>query len=104
MMQKLGVRQPWPSQADQGRFGVTGLETDRMMFKVPSLRNVEVSGPYFHDGSVASLDECVRLMARHQLGLELTDAEAASMLAWLKTLTGELPAQYIVAPALPPDR
>ena len=103
MLQKLGVATPWPSQLDQGRFAITSTDADRMMFKVPSLRNVTKSAPYFHDGSVASLDESVRLMARHQLGIELTVAEVASLVAWLDTLTGELPERYVVPPVLPPD-
>lgn len=99
--QKLGLVKPWPTQADSGRFKVTGRPEDMMVFKVPSLRNVAHTGPYFHDGSVADLREAVRLMARHQLGKELSDEQVGSIVTWLGSLTGELPAEYIANPPLP---
>lgn len=99
--QKLGLVKPWPTHADSGRFKVTGRPEDVMMFKVPSLRNVAHTGPYFHDGSVGDLREAVRLMARHQLGKELNDAQVSSIVTWLGSLTGELPAEYIANPPLP---
>ncbi len=74
--------------ADQGRFNVTGREQDRHRFKVPSLRNVALTAPYFHDGSVRELRQAIRLMGRYQLGLELTDGEIALIEAFLGTLTG----------------
>jgi cytochrome c peroxidase len=101
MYQKVGVVQPWPSQKDQGRFEVTKSEGDRMMFKVPSLLNVEKTAPYFHDGSVPELKEAVKLMATHQLGRTLTDEDAQSIVTWLEALTGKLPESYIVKPSLP---
>ena len=103
MYQKVGLVKPWPSDKDVGRFEVTKNEADRMMFKVPSLRNIEKTAPYFHDGSVAELPEAVKMMARHQLGKELDDKEVASIVTFLKTLTGELPADLIADPALPPS-
>ncbi len=106
MYQKLGLAKPWPNDADQGRFEVTKQEPDKMMFKVPSLRNVENTAPYFHDGSVTSLPEAVKLMGRHQLGKELSDADVTSIIAFLKSLTGEIPkdyvAEYKVPDAIPP--
>jgi len=102
-MQKAGVVQPWPNQKDQGRFEVTKQDSDRMIFKVPSLRNVAKTGPYFHDGSAKTLDEAVLVMARHQLGEELPPEDVAAIVTWLGSLTGELPASYIVEPTLPPD-
>jgi cytochrome c peroxidase len=99
--QKLGAVEPWPNQGDQGRFDITKIPLDKMLFKVPTLRNVEKTAPYFHDGSAGTLEEAVRLMAKHQLGLELTDPETRSMVAWLKSLTGTLPADLIVMPELP---
>lgn len=99
--QKLGRVTPWPSLGDSGRIKVTQQPSDLYVFKVPSLRNVERTGPYFHDGSVASLDSAILLMGRHQLGRELTPAQIASIRAWLATLTGELPAAYIAAPPRP---
>ncbi|HSQ63965.1 MAG TPA: cytochrome c peroxidase [Polyangiaceae bacterium] len=101
LYQKAGLVKPWPSQTDQGRFTVTKQDTDRMMFKVPSLRNVEKTAPYFHDGSVAILDEAVRMMARHQLGKELDDADIKSIVAFLKTLTASPAADLAAPPTLP---
>jgi cytochrome c peroxidase len=101
MFQKLGLVRPWPNQKDQGRYEVTRQDVDRMMFKVPSLRNIEKTGPYFHDGSVASLEEAVKLMGAHQVERPLTDAEAAQIVTFLKTLTGVIPADYIKPPGLP---
>ncbi len=100
-LQKAGLVEPWPSEKDLGRYEITKMEQDRYYFKVPSLRNVEKTAPYFHDGSVASLEEAVRIMARHQLAKKLTDAEVASIVAWLKTLTGNGPEMYSKAPTLP---
>jgi cytochrome c peroxidase len=77
------------SKADLGRFNVTGREADRHVFKVPSLRNVALTPPYFHDGSAKTLDEAVRVMARYQLGRPLPDADAALLVKFLQTLTGE---------------
>ena len=101
--QQLGRAKPWPDDRDQGRFEVTGNQRDRMVFKVPSLRNVEMTAPYFHDGSVKTLEEAIRMMGEHQLGIQLTDPNIASIAAWLRTLTGELPVELITAPELPPD-
>jgi cytochrome c peroxidase len=103
MYQKVGIVEPWPNQTDQGRFEVTKQEVDRMMFKVPTLRNVSQTAPYFHDGSVATLDLAVRAMGKHQLGLNLAEREVELIVAWLGSLTGSLPEQYIQPPALPPS-
>jgi cytochrome c peroxidase len=101
MFAKVGVVEPWPNQKDQGRYEVTKNDGDRMSFKVPTLRNIEKTAPYFHDGSAKTLDEAVRAMGRHQLGLDLAPTEVSSIVSWLKTLTGELPTEYIAAPKLP---
>lgn len=103
MFQKLGLVKPWPRDKDLGRYEVTGKEADKFMFSVPTLRNIEKTAPYFHDGSVESLDEAVRLMATHQLGKDLKDEEVASIVTWLKSLTGKIPAEYIAKPELPPS-
>ncbi|HXK18110.1 MAG TPA: cytochrome c peroxidase, partial [Polyangiaceae bacterium] len=103
MYQKVGVVEPWPNQKDQGRFETTKLDADRMMFKVPTLRNIAQTAPYFHDGSVPTLSLAVRTMGKHQLGLELADGEIAAIVAWLGSLTGELPQQYVTPPSLPPS-
>jgi cytochrome c peroxidase len=102
MYQKLGSVEPWPNQSDRGRFEVTREATDEMVFKVPSLRNVDKTAPYFHDGSAATLDDAVMLMGRHQLGLELSATEVRAIGAWLRTLTGRIPTDYIARPELPP--
>jgi len=101
MYEKLGAVHPWPDQRDKGRAEVTGDPGDEMMFKVPSLRNVAQTGPYFHDGSAATLEEAVRLMGRYQVGEELEDEEVRSIVAWLGALSGELPKAYIAPPGLP---
>ena len=101
MFQKAGLVTPWPSQEDAGRFDLTKQETDRMFFKVPSLRNIDKTGPYFHNGQVASLDEAVTLMARHQLGKELKPEDVSSIVTFLKALTGDIPTAYIQMPTLP---
>ena len=77
---------------DNGRFDVTGSEADKYMFKVPSLRNIEKTGPYFHDGSVADLKASVDIMARLQLNKELSGEELDAITAFLSSLTGEIPA------------
>lgn len=101
MYQKLGLVNAWPDTADQGRFDLTKSEADRMMFKVPSLRNITGTGPYFHDGKVATLDEAVKKMAHHQVGKELTDAQVQSIVTWLGTLEGTVDPAYVAKPALP---
>lgn len=101
MYEKVGTVEPWPNQADQGRYAVTQREGDKMMFKVPGLRNIEKTAPYFHDGSVATLEEAVSTMGKHQLGLELSKDEVGAIVTWLNSLTGKLPEKYISPPDLP---
>ncbi|MEY4576942.1 MAG: hypothetical protein RL701_1645 [Pseudomonadota bacterium] len=101
MFEKVGAVEPWPNQSDLGRYTVTKADGDRMMFKVPTLRNIEKTAPYFHDGSVAKLGDAVRMMGKHQLGLELSDEEVSAIETWLKALTGPLPEKYIQPPELP---
>lgn len=78
-------------KSDLGRFNVTGREEDRYRFKVPSLRNVARTAPYFHDGSIADLGQAVDAMARYQLGVELTAEQRRALLAFLVALNGRLP-------------
>ena len=99
--QKVGRVNPWPSQDDPGRYKLTQKEEDRMIFKVPSLRNVAKTGPYFHDGSVKDLKAAVLQMANTQLGKDLSNTEASDIVAFLDSLTGEPPAEYIQSPVLP---
>src|SRR3954469_12919285 len=79
---------------DVGRFAMTKQEQDRYVFRVPMLRNVARTAPYFHDGSVAKLDQAVRVMASVQLGQQPDDATVASIVAFLESLTGDIPAHY----------
>lgn len=101
LYQRVGLVKPWPNQKDQGRFEATHKEHDRMVFKAPSLRNIEKTAPYFHDGGTASLEDAVRMMGEHQVERPLTDTETRRIVAWLRTLTGEIPAGYIAPPELP---
>ena len=95
LFQKFGVFddpsiQRWrATDADLGRFAITRNESDRHVFRVPSLRNIAVTPPYFHDGSASSLREAVDVMARVQLGRELPSADIDSIVKFLGTLTGE---------------
>src|SRR5690554_5535427 len=100
MYQKMGLVQNYfelrggeITEADLGRYNVTKNDADKHLFKVPILRNIELTAPYFHDGSVDSLDEAVKIMAKVQLGRELSDEDTKLIVAFLKTLTGELPPQ-----------
>ena len=95
MFQKFGVMGDYiqdrghPARADEGRFNVTGDEADRQVFKVPSLRNVAVTAPYFHDGSASTLEQAVQVMFKYQLGREPLKNDTELIVEFLKTLTGE---------------
>lgn len=91
MFQKAGLVRAWPDSKDRGRFEITRRDADWMVFRVPSLRNVAATGPDFDDGSVADLDEAIRMMAYHQLGKTLDDADVSSIRAWLDCLSGAPP-------------
>lgn len=97
MFQKLGLVYPYETK-DTGRMEVTKNLADLYYFKVPSLRNVAKTGPWFHDGSLTDLSEVVRLMAWHQLGRELDAPTIADIVAFLDSLTGEVDAAYIAEP------
>ncbi|WEN41282.1 Cytochrome c551 peroxidase [Thauera sp. GDN1] len=100
--QRMGVVEPYKSSSPaEGRSAVTGVDADRFNFKVPTLRNVELSYPYFHDGEAKTLEEAVDIMGRLQLGRTYSKDEIGSIVAFLKTLTGELP--QIAMPHLPPS-
>lgn len=87
--QKSGLIKPYINQADVGRASVTKDDDDKFKFKVPSLRNIAVTHPYFHDGKVGSLHEAVRNMADMQLGMQLSQEQEADLVAFLKALTGK---------------
>lgn len=96
MFEKMGVLGNYfedrgnVTDADYGRFNVTGIEEHRFEFKVPSLRNVELTAPYFHDGLTDTLEEAVMTMAKYQLGRKMQSEDVNLIVTFLKTLTGEL--------------
>ena len=107
MYQKFGViEEYWNATGskthDEGRFVMTKQPSDKYIFKVPSLRNVARTPPYFHDGSVTSLPEAVKVMAKVQLGKTLPDADTDDIVAFLNSLTGTLPKDFATVPELPP--
>jgi cytochrome c peroxidase len=107
MMSKFGVvKDYWletgSQKIDQGRFAITKKEEDRYVFRVPMLRNVTKTAPYFHDGSVETLDRAVRVMASVQLGRTLDDATLADLVTFLDSLTGEIPSNYAPPGQKPP--
>jgi cytochrome c peroxidase len=100
MYQKLGLIRPYPTK-DEGRAGITKNPLDKQFFKVPSLRNVAKTAPYFHDGSIKTLDEAIRTMASIQLARDLTDDQVKSIATFLGALTGKVDAAYIAPPKIP---
>lgn len=100
--QKMGIVKPYTtSSTAEGLAAVTGKDADRFKFKVPTLRNVEMTYPYFHDGAAWTLTEAVDIMGRLQLGKKFTDKENAQIVAFLKSLTGDQPSFQL--PILPPS-
>ena len=100
--QKMGIMEPYQTENPaEGRIAVTGKDADRFSFKVPTLRNVELTYPYFHDGAYWKLEDAVDVMARLQLGQKLEKQDIQNITAFLKTLTGDQP-QFAV-PQLPPS-
>ena len=89
MYQKNGLIKPYKDLEDEGRFEVTGNEQDKFMFKVPALRNIGLTGPYFHDGGVESLEETIIMMGDMQLMQQISDEEASKIAAFLKTMDGK---------------
>jgi cytochrome c peroxidase len=100
--QKMGVVEPYKTESGaEGRAAVTGADADRFKFKVPTLRNVELTYPYFHDGAADTLPQAVETMGQIQLGKTFSPEENAKIVAFLKTLTGDQPSFAI--PQLPPS-
>ncbi len=96
MFQKFGVMRDYfadrggpTTDAERGRWNVTGQEADRYVFRVPSLRNVALTAPYFHDGSAPSIEAAIVVMAKYQLGRPLPPEHVARIAAFLRSLTGE---------------
>ncbi len=106
MYQKMGLHGNYAESIgsnhdDLGRFTLTENENDKYLFKVPSLRNIEKTAPYFHDGGVESLSESVKIMAKLQLDKDLTEEQAGEIVTFLHALTGEVPTKYQTAPVMP---
>ncbi len=106
MNQKFGIVAPYweytkSKMIDAGRYNVTKKEEDKYVFKVPQLRNVAMTAPYFHDGSVTSLREAVKIMAKVQLGVDLSQEETESIYLFLQSLTGKLSQDIVTVPILP---
>jgi cytochrome c peroxidase len=100
--QKMGVVKPYEAKSPvEGLSAVTGKDADRFKFKVPTLRNVEMTYPYFHDGEAETLSEAVDVMGQLQLGKKFSDEENSQIVAFLKTLTGDQPSFQL--PILPPS-
>jgi len=106
MYQKFGLMEPYwkytqSEEIDEGRYTVTKNETDKYVFKVPMLRNVAKTAPYFHDGSVDTLEAAERIMAKIQLGKDLTQSQLEDIVSFLKSLTGRIPEDALRIPLLP---
>lgn len=98
----MGVIEPYrTTNPAEGRVAVTGRDADRFNFKVPTIRNIALTYPYFHDGAVQTLAEAVDVMGRVQLGRQFSGAENAGIVAFLDTLTGDQPSFPL--PQLPPS-
>ncbi len=106
MYQKFGIIEPYwkytkSEKVDEGRFAVTKNESDKYLFKVPVLRNVAMTPPYFHDGSVDSMEQAIGIMAKIQLGKELSPQQKSDIAAFLESLTGHIPDDGMTVPILP---
>lgn len=106
MYQKFGLMANYwdmtkSQKIDDGRYQVTKNDVDKYMFKVPSMRNIEKTHPYFHDGSVADLSQAVKIIAKLQLNKDLTDQEVQDIVTFLKSTTGTVPKDLATPPALP---
>jgi len=106
MYDKFGIVEPYwkytkSEPIDEGRFAVTKNESDKYVFKVPILRNVAKTAPYFHDGSVEKLEDAVWIMGKIQLGKDLNKAQVEEIVIFLKSLTGKIPEDALKVPLLP---
>lgn len=101
IFQKFGVVNPYPHQKDLGRYEVTHEDKDKYFFKVPTLRNITKTYPYFHDGQVWDIHEAVKIMGKTQLGKDLKPEEIDQIVSFLGSLTGELPEAARTLPTLP---
>jgi len=107
MYQKFGVFEPYwqytqSKEIDEGRYALTKNDDDKYVFKVPVLRNVEMTSPYFHDGSVDRLNDAVRIMGKIQLAKTFAGKQVEEITLFLKSLTGRIPDDAVKVPVLPP--
>lgn len=99
LYQKMGIYKDYlktkkvVTETDLGRYNVTTKDEDILVFKVPSLRNIALTGPYLHDGSAKTLEEAVQMMAEYQIGQQIPKHEISEIVKFLETLTGELPSE-----------
>lgn len=106
MYQKFGLFEPYQKytkseKIDEGRFVATKIDSDKYVFKVPVLRNVAMTAPYFHDGSVDRLEDAIWIMGKIQLGKDLTKQQVGDISAFLHSLTGNIPEDILKVPVLP---
>lgn len=106
MFQKFGLftdfhTLPGSNKNDKGRYQVTQAVADTDIFKVPSLRNIAETYPYFHDGSMDDLPDAIQSMAKMQLNRDLSDQEVEEIAAFLKSLTGKIPEDALKVPPMP---
>ncbi|MCM8534766.1 MAG: hypothetical protein NE334_02390 [Lentisphaeraceae bacterium] len=101
MLQKIGVLEPWPNQKDLGYYEQTKNPGHKMFFRVSPLRNVEKTAPYFHDGTSKRLWDAIKKMGRYELGAHIGIGEVMSIQSFLRSLTGEIPTEYIEKPEMP---
>lgn len=100
LFQRMGVYQDYfanrtnINEADLGRFNVTGKEEDKFVFKVPTLRNVALTAPYFHDGSAKNLKEAIQTMGIYEVGQPIPEYEVSLLIKFLETLTSNIPAEF----------
>lgn len=97
MYQKMGLVHAYPNTEDKGRFAETNNPSDTYMFKVPSLRDISRTAPYFHDGKAETLEVAVREMAWYQLGQKMDDATVEAIVAFLKSLDNQRPLKLSAA-------
>ncbi|EDP73719.1 cytochrome-c peroxidase [Hydrogenivirga sp. 128-5-R1-1] len=106
MYQKMGLVKPYPKELigeDLGRYNITKKEEDKYVFKVPILRNITRTYPYFSKGKIWDIKEAVKIMGEYQLGINLTDEEVDKIVAFLDSLTGKIPKEALQLPVLPPS-
>jgi cytochrome c peroxidase len=102
MYREVGIAYPWPKQKD-AQSKAAGSTDARLALRVPSLKNIAETAPYFHDSSISNLEAAIRLMGHHQLGVELSNADVNAIAAWMRALSGDVDPAYIAVPDLPPE-